>query len=262
MKSDMQLNADDHGLLAEFDSNGLLVLHDFFPSGHAIHLKELVCSLATQLGPESRILSRYDSGLDGRPPYLLKVENFSDGCPLVQQLVLQPTLSRLLEQLLASKPILFEDKCVYKPSGSTGFGAHQNMTRYGWGYFVKRTVTVLVALDHCNAENGRVEFALSEHRQGMIGTMLKKDGLDGLAYQGIDLTPGSLVIFDGYLPHRSMPNGSARDRCTLSLTFNGEADGDQRENYFTFRPRLERHLMLKRFHRRFVREQHNMGGAA
>lgn len=260
MKGLKSLPADHNELLGKFSTDGLLVLPELLPMTHVTMLNELVHALPARLGPGSRSLPRLDSAPDGGTSYLLKVENFSDDVPDIQELVLQAPLAALLEQLLGSAAVLLEDKCVYKPPGSTGFGAHQNMTWYGWAYFVPQAITVLVALERCGSDNGQVEFALGQHARGMIGTMLKKDGLDTLTYQGIDLAPGSVVVFDGYLPHRSQPNHAAHGRCTLSLSYNGAHHGDQRAHYFSFRPRLERHLMLKRFHRAFVARHHAAGG--
>ena len=46
------------------------------------------------------------------------------------------------------------------------------------------------------------------------------------------MSPGDLVLFDSYLPHRSAPNASSTWRRSAYLTFNRAAEGDYHEAYY------------------------------
>ncbi len=46
------------------------------------------------------------------------------------------------------------------------------------------------------------------------------------------VSPGDLVLFDSYLPHRSQPNASAGWRRAAYLTYNRAAEGDLHAAYY------------------------------
>jgi hypothetical protein len=49
----------------------------------------------------------------------------------------------------------------------------------------------------------------------------------------LDLMPGDIAIFGGYMPHRSVPNRSSHWRRLLYLSYNALSDGgEQRDHHY------------------------------
>jgi ectoine hydroxylase-related dioxygenase (phytanoyl-CoA dioxygenase family) len=147
-------------------------------------------------------------------------------------------LLQLLEELYGEPAYLFKDKLIYKADGAPGYDLHQDYI--AWEEFPKSFVTAIVAIDGSDERSGGTEFFPGEHLNGLLSpangqfNRLAPDALSPGARGTIPvLNPGDVVVFGGFLPHRSAPNRSGRSRRLLYLSYNAAGDGgDAREAHY------------------------------
>ena len=142
-----------------------------------------------------------------------------------------------LRALYDDEAYLLKDKLIFKRPGAKGYALHQDYI--GWQDFPESFVTVILAIDPTDADNGATEVFPTYHRQGYLSA---KDGdyhelplseIDPARGVVLDLQPGDLAFFSGFMPHRSAPNLSDRWRQQLYLSYNaGRNGGDQREAHY------------------------------
>jgi ectoine hydroxylase-related dioxygenase (phytanoyl-CoA dioxygenase family) len=142
-----------------------------------------------------------------------------------------------LRQLYRDEAFLFKDKLIFKRPGVKGYQLHQDYI--GWPEFPESFVTVIVAIDPTEAENGATEVFPGYHRQGYLSPkdgeyhQLPLDAVDESTGVMLELQPGDIAVFSGFTPHRSAPNGSDRWRRQLYLSYNAARDGgDQRDAHY------------------------------
>jgi ectoine hydroxylase-related dioxygenase (phytanoyl-CoA dioxygenase family) len=110
-----------------------------------------------------------------------------------------------------------------------------------WDSFPRSFLTVLVAIDPADDENGATEVFPGYHKQGCL---TPEDGMyheiplekiDLSRGVSLDLRPGDVAVFDGFTPHRSAPNRSDRWRRQLYLSYNSAGDGGvQRDAHYAY----------------------------
>ena len=142
---------------------------------------------------------------------------------------------RILEPLSAiyqDRARLFKDKLIFKPPGARGYSLHQDYI--GWPDFPRSFVTVLVAIDAADADNGATEVFAGCHRDGYLSPEdgeyheLPLEMVDPSRGIKLELQPGDIAIFGCFTPHRSQPNRSSRWRRQLYLSYNADGDGGER----------------------------------
>ena len=153
-------------------------------------------------------------------------------------------LVKLLEDLLHDELVIFKDKINFKQPGGDGFKAHQDQAA-GWGKYIQWFVSVGIFIDYSTIENGCLQVAPGLHKQGLLGKEWEPiENLD-LPYQTVECSPGDIIIFDSYVPHRSARNTSLKQRRAIFLTYNSKKDGDKLDDYYAdkrrdFPPDIER----------------------
>lgn len=129
---------------------------------------------------------------------------------------------------------LFKDKLIFKPPGATGYGLHQDFI--AWPGFPRSFLTVLVAIDACDPQNGSTELFAGYHQNGTLSPEdghyheLPLDLVDLSKGHPLTLAPGDIAIFGGFTPHRSAPNRSGRWRRQLYLSYNALSDGGEQHD--------------------------------
>jgi 2-aminoethylphosphonate dioxygenase len=142
-----------------------------------------------------------------------------------------------LRTLLDDEAHLFKDKLIFKRPGAKGFALHQDYI--GWQGFPESFVTVIVAIDPTDRDNGATEVFPGVHRRGYLSQRdgdyheLPVEQIDLSRGVVFDLQPGDLAIFNAFTPHRSGPNTSDRWRRQLYLSYNAHRDGgEQRDAHY------------------------------
>lgn len=157
--------------------------------------------------------------------------------PVCARIARHPRIIDAVSALYDEPAHLFKDKLIFKPAGAAGYGLHQDYI--SWESFPVSFVTVIVAIDPADADNGATEVFPGFHKRGCL---TPKDGMyhelpaetvAGVPGVMLDLTPGDVAIFSGFTPHRSAPNRSNESRRLLYLSYNAESDGgDQRDKHY------------------------------
>ncbi|GBG24053.1 Phytanoyl-CoA dioxygenase, peroxisomal [Hondaea fermentalgiana] len=146
----------------------------------------------------------------------------------------------VLEQLMNEPAVLFKEKINYKLSGGGGFPAHQDAPAFT-SFGQRNHLTVNIAIDAATRENGCLEAAPGHHRAGLFPQDPVHRGLSAESEASLGnwadllLDVGDVLIFSSWLPHRSGANRSDAARRALYITYNGETDGEYREQYYALK---------------------------
>src|SRR5262249_13648828 len=133
-----------------------------------------------------------------------------------------------LRAIYEDDAFLIKDKLIFKQPGAKGFALHQDYI--GWPGFPESFVTVILAIDAANAENGATEVFSAGHAQGCLSPRdgdyhpLAVDRVDEARRVLLEMQPGDLALFGGYMPHRSAPNYSRTTRRQLYLSYSAGRD--------------------------------------
>ena len=172
----------------------------------------------------------------------------------------------LLQLLLGNGQwVLYKEKLNLKPPGGSGFAPHVDTPslRVPFPDFgPKNFLTVMIAIDDMHIPNGCMQFVKqklpvlsSKHTPDIIDCLVSAptknnngddDNPDAGGRQGaIDLEianqmpfeywpakAGDIIVFDGWIPHRSGPNKHYFSRRAVYLTYNPLTEGDWHDAYY------------------------------
>jgi 2-aminoethylphosphonate dioxygenase len=160
-----------------------------------------------------------------------------DLSPAFAKLALDERIIAAVSGLYGERACLFKDKLIFKPPGAAGYALHQDYI--SWDSFPESFVTVIVAIDAADVNNGATEVFPGYHK---LGCMSPRDGMyHELSGEQVDLSkgvtlnlePGDLAILSGFTPHRSGPNHSGEWRRVAYLSYNAFHDGgEQRDQHY------------------------------
>jgi ectoine hydroxylase-related dioxygenase (phytanoyl-CoA dioxygenase family) len=160
-----------------------------------------------------------------------------DLSPVCERVAYDPRIVDSVSALYGERACLFKDKLIFKAPGASGYDLHQDYI--AWPTFPTSFVTVIVAIDPADRENGATEVFRGYHRGGIMAPpdgdyhQLPSDAVEPSSGVVLELQPGDIAIFSGYTPHRSGPNRSNRWRRLLYLSYNAFGDGgEQREQHY------------------------------
>ena len=142
-----------------------------------------------------------------------------------------------------------KEKLIYKRPGTPGFGAHRD-SAYNvvkTGVPVSEFVTIYIAIDQANGQNGAVEFYPDLRNVNLAAPPGEPRDVDERELLGKDsfrpdVKPGDLIIFDGVIPHRSAHNHSDYPRRTYMITYVPARYPKARKKYYLERRREQVHI--------------------
>jgi 2-aminoethylphosphonate dioxygenase len=192
------------------------------------------------------LISREDKRCRFRGELFETFDPIIDLSPAAELIARDPTLLNELSHLYGEPARLFKDKLIYKPPGCPGYGLHQDWI--AWPGFPRSFLTVLAPLEPSTLDNGCTVVYPGYHHEGSLSLgdgeyhELPAELVDEARAVPLELEPGDVAIFGGFVPHRSAPNQSSRWRRQLYLSYNALSDGgEQREaHYREFHQWLER----------------------
>jgi 2-aminoethylphosphonate dioxygenase len=240
--------------LREYEANGHLTLRGLFAPGEIAALADEAESLVTrtELIDVNNLRCRYQPNERGGDCLFETFDPVVDIAPVCAQLAGDRRILDALFSIYRDEACLFKDKLIFKPPGARGYGLHQDYI--AWPDFPRSFVTVLVAIDSTDAENGCTEVYSGYHRQGSLSVEdgeyheLPVELVDPSRSVMLDLAPGDVAIFGCFTPHRSAQNLASRWRRQLYLSYTAQRDGGGLR---------ERHY--RRFHR-WLREKYSAYG--
>ncbi len=160
-----------------------------------------------------------------------------DLSPLYEKLARDSRILSAVSALYGEPARLFKDKLIFKPPKAVGYALHQDYI--SWNSFPESFVTVIVAIDAADRDNGATEVFPGYYK---LGCMSARDGMyheltaeqvDLSKGVSLDMEPGDIAIFSGFTPHRSAPNRSEQWRRLAYLSYNADSDGgDQRDRHY------------------------------
>jgi hypothetical protein len=159
-----------------------------------------------------------------------------DLSPPIARIARDPRLLELLTQIYGEPACLFKDKLIYKPPGATGYGLHQDYI--AWPSFPRSFVSVIVPLDSTTRAKGCTVIYAGRYRDVLSPPdgdyhELPADAVDESAAIPLELEPGDVALFGGFVPHRSEANQSTEWRRQLYFSYNAQSDGgEQRESHY------------------------------
>jgi len=183
---------------------------------------------------EKKWLLHWELGAEGSKQ-LCRVENFADYHSGIGDLCRGP-LRGLCTQVFGKEAALFKEKINFKLPGGAGFAAHQDSPAYTCVGLGEDHISVMVAVDTATVDNGCLQVAAGRYVKGQVP--LTSDGVVEPAVEAeMDFKPvtcpaGTIMLFSGYIPHRSQTNTSSASRRAMYITYNPLCQGDLHEQYY------------------------------
>lgn len=225
--------------LEQYHAQGFLVLRALFSAAE-------IAALSTEA---ERLLERHDliDSANIRCRWQNHVETGAclfecfdpvvDIGPACARTARDPRILEPLASIYGERAALFKDKLIFKPPGARGYNLHQDYI--GWPGFPRSFITVQVAIDAADADNGATEVFGGYHQAGYLSPLdgeyhdVPLDQVDAALGVQLALEPGDVAIFGCFTPHRSAPNRSDRWRRQLYLSYNAWSDGgDRRADHY------------------------------
>ena len=222
--------------LDHFATNGWLLLSPF-GIDEVSDLVRMVDQVQSSDGVEG-ILHHREMTSDG--PKLCRTENFIPFHDGLRRILTTGILPTVVGELLGESVHLYKEKINYKLVGGAGFRPHQDAPAYP---FIRRSISVMIAIDESTIENGCLEVCDAQHHVELPtdarGCILD-EWTDRHQWHPVEMNPGEVLVFDALTPHRSGPNESGRDRRALFPTYNAQSEGDLRTSYYEEKLRVFR----------------------
>jgi ectoine hydroxylase-related dioxygenase (phytanoyl-CoA dioxygenase family) len=97
-------------------------------------------------------------------------------------------------------------------------------------------LSCMVSIDAATIENGCLQVSSGRFVKNEIPLteqgIIESEAEDNMTFQYVTCVPGDIVLFDGYLPHRSHTNTSTTQRRAVFLTYNPASEGDHHGPYY------------------------------
>lgn len=214
----------------EFEREGFVIQRGLFS-------EQVVLLDALLEGDRERVRSIEDVTMDTEGRGATNLGYLGQGDDLITCFVTDRSIVSLASEILGEDVYLLKARLNVKwPNDSLerrgGWDPHQD--RAAWakeGLPDKNAVTVALAIDRCDMDNGAMELVPRSHRDGILehtslgaGYGLAPDTFEQLlSRQGkrrVDMNPGDALFFSGDLVHCSKPNHSNKRRALLFITYN------------------------------------------
>jgi 2-aminoethylphosphonate dioxygenase len=233
--------------LRQYRADGFLIQREVFPRSEVDELAAEAARLLERkdLIDSDNIRCRWQNSADTGECRFDCFDPVIDLSPLCRRVAQDQRILDLASAIYGERACLFKDKLIFKPPGALGYALHQDYI--SWKSFPTSFLTVIVAIDAADADNGAAEVFPGYHQRGCLTPRdgmyheLSPDMVDLSKGVMLNLQPGDIAIFSGYTPHRSAPNRSTQSRRLLYLSYNALGDGgEQREKHYA-----EFHAWLK-----------------
>jgi 2-aminoethylphosphonate dioxygenase len=218
--------------LSDFERDGFLVVKGLYNKDEMRDITAWTEDVTSYPEVPGKYMMYFEqSKLDASDRILSRMEDFEPYHDGFSQLFNDERMKGGISQLFNEEAVLYKDKINFKMPGGDGFKAHQDV-QAGWDRYAKLHITALVSIDATTPENGCLEMAVAQHKQGLIGEQWQPLDEDALNYVSVPTEPGDAVFFDSFAPHRSEPNLTDKARRVLYVTYNRLSEGDHRRQYY------------------------------
>lgn len=225
--------------LQAFHEDGFISLRGVFSAAEMFSVQHecdrLLVEQAELIDPKNvrcRFMPHHESG----EPLFEVFDPINDLSEILQSVCLDERLTSSLEAIYGEPAELFKEKLIYKLPGAKGYSLHQDIPQ-SWPGWPRSFLTVLLAIDGSNRDNGCTEVYRGYHRQFLSSDpneyMLPSDCVCESRREFLELDPGDVAIFHGLTPHGSAANKSPGMRRAFYISYNARSDGgDQRQSHY------------------------------
>jgi ectoine hydroxylase-related dioxygenase (phytanoyl-CoA dioxygenase family) len=174
-------------------------------------------------------------------------------------------VGRLASIIYGEPMVIFKEKLNLKPPGGSGFAPHLDTPSLRVALGNKgpqEFVTVMVAIDAMTEANGCLQFVKGKwSEENAVPTVQPEKGSnpDGNGREGaiavkdaqnLPFVPhpcpgGTIVLFKGWVPHKSGANRSPFPRRAVFLTYNPAKEGRFRDEYYKHMERLRSEFRIQ-----------------
>lgn len=226
-------------LLHQYQRDGYVILRNVFATDEIAAAGEEADRLLERrdLIDTNNIRCRWQNHIESGECTFECFDPVIDIGPVCARLARDPRILEPLAAIYGDEACLFKDKLIFKPPGVKGYGLHQDYI--GWKDFPRSFITVLIAIDPADDDNGATEVFPGYHHVGYLSPIdgmyheLDVASVDQSRGVRLDLKPGDIAFFGCFTPHRSAPSQSNRWRRQLYLSYNARSDGgDRREAHY------------------------------
>lgn len=212
-----------------YKEQGYLVVDDLIGRGEVEGALEEIGDIIHQRlpGPKIQFFKPLDPQWtsEERELAVRKIYNYVKYAPRLAALAYHPAIIGRVEQLLGDRAVLVGEQGLLKPPFGGGEKPwHQDMA-YGGLYFKKQIVSVWLALDEANLENGCMHIIPKSHLLGGVPHFMIRDWQMCDTHVDVDkdmavcLKPGGALIFSGLLHHGTPANFSPFKRRALQFRY-------------------------------------------
>jgi 2-aminoethylphosphonate dioxygenase len=238
----------DNSHIKKFRKDGYLVCKNIFNQKTINQIILSINQIEKFKDNKNKWMKYYDFSLKNKKKKILtRIENFYDYHKIFKKIFSDKIIKKELEKIAGDDLVLFKDKINFKNPGAEGFKPHQDSTIWKNMYGIKSFLSIAVSIDRANIKNGCLEFSKFSKKKLLSKPWkeIEKNIEKKMQWETLEMSPGDLVIFHDYSPHRSSNNLSNKKRRMLFLTFNPKKFGDCRKKHFkdkrtNFPPNKER----------------------
>ena len=229
----MQLSKEQ---IDSFNENGFLLIRDFYDKKKCDAIKEIAkVHLKYEIKPIETEYEYIGIEKEEYKKSIRRLRGVYDRDILFKEWMQYPEIKPILEQLLGERAVLItahHNSIMTKmPKTSTQTCWHRD-SRY-WSYDKDNLLSVWLALDKENAENGVLEFIPKSHKM-----KFKEEQFDDKSFfrsdlpenkkiiatkVSFELNKGDIILFHSELLHRANANSSNKPKISLVYTVKGES---------------------------------------
>jgi hypothetical protein len=166
-----------------------------------------------------------------------RIDPVVDISPVFAKLASDPRIIDAVSAMMDAPAVLMKGKLITKRPGTMGYLPHQDFPYWEHlGIGADAMLSVQVAIDRANAENGALELYPGLHRSRLPAPANAPLDTDATALephlsQVISAEPGDLLCFHSLAPHKSGPNNAGHPRRTLYFTYVGGVGSEIYDQY-------------------------------
>ena len=224
--------------IAEFHEKGFLLVKNCFSEleiNQAIKKTQEFESRQPNDWGRGDEMAYYETSQNNSERILMRIENYVDYHQIFHDFAYSEKILGTIEHLMGENFVLFKDKINFKKSGGGGYRPHQDKTTK-WSQYGTIFLNAMITLTESTVDNGCLEVVAGIHKKGLISKddsgLLSDDEIYGMNFIKIPTSPGDVIFFDAFTPHKSKSNLTNVRRINLYLTYNRKSEGDHREEYF------------------------------
>lgn len=250
----MMINTNAAAIRKAIDGQGVCVLPGLFGQNEI----DAYCQEVQRLwdGQQERVPQNLRLGLraDGQGATVIdRMDPVEDISEVFFQLNRHGRILDIMESIYGEAALVMKEKLIFKRPGTQGFAVHRDEPYFCIsGVPGEKVLSIAIALDPANRENGNIEFYPSLTHVPVAADKQEPRDLDRAALGSCkvfspELKAGDAVIYNALVPHQSGANLGKTSRRTYTISYTPASYPDAREKYYRIRYRQQQQEREGRF---------------